>query len=78
MSDTTTRNLRGRKCGECAHYWAMVYQETGTDACCGRCMLPGNRTRRVRQASKAACGEFFSKGGAPDHGNHHNGEEKTP
>lgn len=63
MSNTTAKK-RPKKCGECGHYKAMIYRESGEDAFCGRCMLPADRTRRVRSVAKTACDSFIEREGA--------------
>lgn len=61
MSNTTTKRSPGKKCGECGHYKAMIYRDSGVDAFCGRCMLPGERTRRVRSVAKTACDNYIPR-----------------
>lgn len=49
-------------CGECHHYWRMVYQKTGLPAGCGRCMVDLEHMGRVRSAGKRACAAFEPRG----------------
>ena len=55
MSNHTPKRRPARKCGDCGHYKALIYRDGGEDAFCGRCMLPADRTRRVRSMAKKAC-----------------------
>lgn len=68
----TTRRLpqKRRKCRECAFYRALVFQDDGADAFCGRCTKPSkSRIRQVRSATRTACDEFTERGaGAADAG----------